>query len=68
MTPAHLIHRARERLFSAANFLLLQAEKVVLSFEAESKDDLAQLVSSYATRAPARRHGWGDRRHPIPSG
>lgn len=50
MTGAQLIHRLTKRLFSAANFLLLQAEKVLLSFEAESEDDLTQLVSGYAER------------------
>jgi hypothetical protein len=49
MSAAQLIHRLKERLFSAANFLLLQAEKVLLSFEAES-DDLAQIVACYAKR------------------
>ena len=49
MTAAQLIHRARERLFSAADVLLLQAEKMLLLFEAES-DDLAQIVACYTKR------------------
>ena len=49
MTAARLIHRLMERLFSAADFLRLQTEKVIRSFEAES-DDLAQIVSHYAER------------------
>jgi hypothetical protein len=49
MTAAQLIHRARERLFSAADVLLLQAEKVLLSFKAEN-DDLAKIRSCYAKR------------------
>lgn len=66
MTAAQLIRRLKERLFSAADFLLLQAEKLLLSFEAES-DDLARIVACYAERGlrPPSWLGWPPPRTPV---